>query len=136
MRRRPLPDPDDAAGMINMTPLLDVLFVVLILFILAAPLLQVDHVALSPGSPAYADFASNSSSLNIRVDHKGEITIQSKPINAALLSKTLAALHTKFPTLKPVVYHDKQATFGTYQTLKNALEEAGFHEMDIILQSS
>ncbi len=38
------------------------------------------------------------------------------------------------PESRPQIFHDKNAKFGTYQTVKNALEAAGFSEMDLILK--
>jgi len=40
----------------------------------------------------------------------------------------------EMPTQIPQVFHDKNAHFGTYQMVKNAVEEAGFEQMDIILK--
>jgi len=32
-----------------------------------------------------------------------------------------------------MLIHDKQAYFGTYQEIKNAVEDAGFEGMDLLL---
>ncbi|MCF7851791.1 MAG: biopolymer transporter ExbD [Simkaniaceae bacterium] len=121
---------------INLTPLLDVLFVVLILFMLAAPLLQIDHVKLSNGAPSKESFSDiTPQMLKITVSRDNHIQLNNKEIAIPLLIPTLRAIKMKFPTFTPIVYHDEAASFGTYQILKNALEEAGFDEMDIILQA-
>jgi hypothetical protein len=39
----------------------------------------------------------------------------------------------RFPNDRPLVFHDKKAHFGTYQSVKNATESAGFQQMDVIL---
>ena len=44
------------------------------------------------------------------------------------------SLKKNHPREIPRVFQDKNATFGTYQTVKNAVEAAGFEEMDIILK--
>ena len=124
---------EEEGDLINLTPMLDVLFVVLILFMLAAPLLQVDHVALSLGSEIRESFSKSEKPLVIQVSQTNEITIQGSRVPLELVPKALLALRQKFPELRPTVYHDKMASFGTYQSHKNALEEAGFDAMDVIL---
>lgn len=127
---------EEEGDLINLTPMLDVLFVVLILFMLAAPLLQVDHVALSHGSKLKESFSKKDKALVIQVTSSNEITIQGNKVPLELLPKTLVILKEKLPELCPTIYHDKAASFGTYQSLKTALEEAGFDAMDIILEAS
>lgn len=125
---------EEEGELINLTPLLDVLFVILILFMLAAPMLQVDHITLSKGIEKYEALSQNQNVLTIKVSQNNEIMIQGNKVSMEVLPKALKALREKFPTLKPTVYHDRGASFGTYQSLKNALEGAGFDAMDIVLE--
>ena len=127
---------EESSELLNLTPLLDVLFVVLILFMLAAPLLQVDKVELTKGATVHEDFSdSGGSPIKITLTSKNEILVQNRSIPPKLLVSTFTALKKEFPHLSPVIYCDKNGSFGTYQALKNALEEAGFNEMDVILKA-
>ena len=138
MRRRKLEWAQESGEqeLINLTPLLDVLFVVLILFMLAAPLLQIDKVELAQSGPESKNLSSSTSPLlNILVTKENHILIGHKEVPHHLLVPLLKALKTRYPTDVPTVFHDEKATFGTYQTLKNALEEAGFHEMEIAVKA-
>ncbi|MDN3505510.1 MAG: biopolymer transporter ExbD [Rhabdochlamydiaceae bacterium] len=128
---------DNEGELINLTPLLDVLFVVLILFMLAAPLLQIDKISLSKGSIEKEEFSDHGvNTLKIQVTHDNVIEIQNKKIPVKLLQATFIALHQQFPNITPTLFCDKGASFGTYQIIKNSLEEAGFREMEVILKSS
>jgi biopolymer transport protein ExbD len=57
-------------------------------------------------------------------------------VNASELISLLKEIHKKTPGRTPQVFHDKNAVFGTYQTVKNAVEMSGFEQMDVILKPS
>ncbi len=42
----------------------------------------------------------------------------------------------RYPRARPQLYHNRNAHFGTYQSVKNATEMAGFTQLDIILKPS
>jgi biopolymer transport protein ExbD len=122
---------------INLTPLIDVVFVILIMFILIAPLLELERVELADGSRAESDSTTSvqeSSPLTIHVRHDNTIWYKSQPVSTAQLTEELKLAKIQFPQLTPQVFHDKRAEFGTYQSVKNAIEEAGFSQMEIILK--
>ena len=120
---------------INLTPLIDVVFVVLIMFILVAPLLELDRINLADAASSdEVTNISDQSLVTIHVRQDNSILLNNSETTLERLAPTLADLRTHFPTARPQVFHDKDATFGTYQAVKNAVEGAGFPEMDIILK--
>lgn len=121
---------------LNLTPLIDVVFVVLIVFILAAPLLELDKVELAHGSTQMIHHSTptqNSSPISIHVRADNTILYNGKVIAMRELAQILKKDHSKYPDTHPQLFHDRKATFGTYQGVKNAAEEAGFKAMDVIL---
>lgn len=133
-RRSYLSEPDEEPAL-NLTPLIDVVFVVLILFILIAPMLEIDKVELA-GAPLkeHKQAAKEASSLAIQVHADNSIWIKSRKIPIEQLSSLLKQEKLIKPSQVPQLFHDKKAQFGTYQIVKNALEMAGFEEVDVILQ--
>lgn len=122
---------------VNLTPLIDVVFVILIMFIVIAPLLELDRVELADGpsaSFASTSSAQESSPMTIHVRADNTILFNDAVVTPAELSFQLRQAKEKFPHVNPQVFHDKKAHFGTYQTVKNAAEEAGFTHIDIILK--
>lgn len=131
-KNRSLGDPG-----INLTPLIDVVFVILVMFIIVAPLLELDEVQLARGSELdSATFQSEASLIRIHVKSDDSIVINNELVPTHKLKERLSEAKEKLPGQRPQVFHDKRATFGIYQTLKNALEELGYTDMDIILQPS
>lgn len=136
MRQKTLQSHDDdllEEPLINLTPLIDVVFVVLITFILIAPALDIDSINLaSGGAVERKELQTGAISIAVRADNS--IWYKGVNMNLDQLEKQLRMDKKARPKEVPQVLHDKQASFGTYQALKNTLERIGFEQMDIVLK--
>lgn len=118
---------------INLTPLIDVVFVILIMFIVIAPLLEIDQIKLA-SSTTGKEPAAREQSMVIHVHADNSLKFNNQRVTLPQLERLLAQAKKRYPTGHPQVFHDKNARFGTYQSVKNAVESAGFAEMDILLK--
>jgi biopolymer transport protein ExbD len=136
-RKRTVPTEHEEAT-INLTPLIDVVFVVLIIFILIAPMLELDRVELASAasSPNKQSASSENSSLSIHVHPDNTIWFHGKCVTAEQLTDLLKQARKQGNHRIPQLFQDKKACFGTYQTVKNAIEIAGFEQVDVILKPS
>ena len=122
---------------INLTPLIDVVFVVLIMFIIIAPMLELDRIQLASSAQKETKemaVVQESSPITIRVREDNSLWFNGKIVSKEellLLLKQAKKMHVQ---RVPQLFHDKKAHFGTYQSVKNAVELAGFEQLDIILQ--
>ncbi|HEY5259686.1 MAG TPA: biopolymer transporter ExbD [Rhabdochlamydiaceae bacterium] len=137
-RRRIHPEPIEEP-VINLTPLIDVVFVVLIMFILVAPMLEIDRIQLAMGAehkgkdlPAPSDKGA----LSLHVFDDNSVSLNGKKVNMKELVALLKVAKRQNPKGIPQVFQDKKAFFGTYQAVKNAVEESGFEQMDVVLKPS
>lgn len=121
----------------NLTSLIDVVFVVLIMFIVIAPLLEIDRISLAEASAQRSGHVSSSvqesSLIAIAVDGGNDLSFNKRKVSLPQLKMLLKHAHGKHPSIRPQLFHDKNAPFGTYQSIKNAVEEAGFKELDVVL---
>lgn len=120
---------------INLTPLIDVVFVILIMFILIAPLLEFEGIDLAQASQAPQESLQlqKNSPIAIQVRKDNTLLLNNQKVALSQLPDHLNNLKKKFPEAHPQIFHDKKAYFGTYQQVKNAVEEAGFESMEIVL---
>lgn len=121
----------------NLTPLIDVVFVVLIMFIIIAPMLEIDKVKLAdaPHREEKQSIAvQEASPITIHVHEDNSIWVNSVKIKAEELLPLLKNAKKHNPSRSPQLFQDRKASFGTYQTVKNAVELSGFDELDVILQ--
>ena len=122
---------------INLTPLIDVVFVVLIMFIIIAPMLELDRVTLSNAAKSDAKemtSVQDHSPISIYVHEDNSIWMNNHIVPEKKLIELLRQAKKSYPERIPQLFHDKKAHFGTYQTVKNAVEIAGFEQLDVILQ--
>lgn len=137
MRRKPSSALEgEAEPSVNLTPLIDVVFVILITFILIAPLTEIDQISLAqaPQIPS-AKAMEEKSPIRIYLQKNDQIFWQQQPVNSAELRLFLIQARQQHPEAIPQLFPDKSVHFGTYQAVKNAVEEAGFSQMDIVLKS-
>jgi len=137
-RRLPtlLDEEESEESLINLTPLIDVVFVVLIAFMIIAPLLDVDKVQLATGPEASSKKESlqQTAPLSITVREDNTIWIGQQRIALSELKTFLAQEKKKHPGAIPKLLQDRRAQFGTYQAVKNQVEACGFEELDVVLQ--
>jgi len=122
---------------VNLTPLIDVVFVILIMFIVIAPLLELDRVDLADAAkdPMEGSIAvQENSPISIHVRKDNTIWFDKQKVNVKELTALLVKAKVKYPKAKPQLFHDKTAHFGIYQSVKNAAEAAGFEQMDVVLK--
>ena len=122
---------------INLTALIDVVFVILIMFILIAPLLELDRVELADAPHAAREktlSVQEASPLSLHVQRNNTVFVNKEPVQLDRLAEKLKKAKLVFPNVRPQLFHDRKAEFGTYQAVKNALEEAGYSEVDIVLK--
>lgn len=123
--------------LINLTPLIDVVFVILIMFIVIAPLLDLDRVELADAA-SYDSKESiaiqEASPISIYVHRDNTISLNNRPVTIEQLPQLLINAKKKHPNARPQLYHDRRGQFGVYQSIKNAAESAGFHQMDVVLK--
>lgn len=122
---------------VNLTPLIDVVFVILIMFIVVAPLLELDSVELANANSAASEESvavSEKSPISIHVHKDNSLSFNSQSVSIDQLGELLKYAKQKYPQARPQLFHDRRAHFGVYQSVKNAAETAGFQQMDIVLK--
>jgi biopolymer transport protein ExbD len=76
------------------------------------------------------------SPISILVRKDNTILFNNRLVSLDQLPKLLQLAKEQHPKVRPQLFHDRQAHFGTYQAIKNVVEAAGFEQMDIILKPS
>lgn len=133
-RFRFLPDDDSVEEpFINLTPLIDVVFVVLITFMLIAPMLDIDKVDLA-GSGGGEKKEIEPSPISIVVHADNSIWYRGSHVTLGELEVLLKQEKKRSPRTIPQLVQDQKAHFGTYQMVKNLLESIGFDQMDVVLK--
>jgi biopolymer transport protein ExbD len=106
---------------LNITPLLDLVFVLLVIFIITTPQLVNDlEMTLPSGKPTPAQPQAKKPKLNtIYVNARGQAFLNDQPLDTAALKATLQDLKTANPALDVVV---KGADEVDYQSMIRVLD--------------
>ena len=137
MRRKRRRGGEEESVEINLTPLIDVVFVVLIVFIIVAPMLEIERLELSTGSQAETKKLisyQEPSELKIEVREDNTIWVEKQCVRLQDLKGVLISKKVRSGNVIPQLFQDERSSFGTYNQVKNALEEAGYEEVDLILK--
>lgn len=118
---------------VNLTPLVDVVFVILMAFIVIAPLIEMDVVDLAPSPKENSHLAPPNSSVKIHVYKDNTIWLNKQQVTLKELEARLSLTKEENPKEVPFLFHDRSAHFGTYQMVKNIVEEVGFPQMHVAL---
>jgi biopolymer transport protein ExbD len=122
--------------LINLTPLIDVVFVVLIMFIVVARLVEFEEVDLAQGAGHESVQREHEHRIVITVKADDSVTVNKHHVGLNELPGYLSRVYEQYPNERPLLVHDKSAKFGTYQMVKNAAQDAGFGELDLVLSPS
>lgn len=125
-------DDDEAVSDINVTPLVDVMLVLVIILLVTAPLLtQSVNVALPKTASTTPD--TEKQPLQLGIDAEGSITLNKDPISdLAILETTLQSELVVNPELAVHVYADDAVNYGKVAKVMAAAQHAGVAKLAFV----
>lgn len=116
---------------INVTPMVDVMLVLLVIFMVTAPLLTVGVPVDLPKVNATA-MSEQDAPLTITVDAKGVLYLQETPLELEALVPRLVAITGSNPEARIYVRGDKGISYGRVMEVMGAINAAGFKKVALI----
>jgi biopolymer transport protein TolR len=120
---------------INVTPMVDVMLVLLIIFMVSAPLLMVG-VPLDLPQTTAKSLEQDKTPLQLSVDIKGKIFINDTEVSMAELVPKLKAITEARGGMEERIYMraDKKADYGTVAKVMGQLSGAGFKRLALVTE--
>lgn len=125
-RRRSMPMSE-----INVTPFVDVMLVLLVIFMITAPLLTVGVQIDLPRTKAGA-VEGNDEPLAVSVDAEGRVFIQDTETEIAGLAPKLKAITGNNPEVRIFVRGDATVDYGRVMVVMGVINEAGYKKVALI----
>jgi biopolymer transport protein ExbD len=116
---------------INITPLLDLAFVLLIIFMITTPLLENSVNLIIPSSGAANAPVTPGQVQTISIDRQEAVRINEKPVAAADLAARLADLKRANPEVAIVIRPDRDLPVQKLVSLMDALQRAQISKVGI-----
>jgi len=121
-----------AMAELNVTPLLDLAFVLLIIFIITTPLLTSNiPVQLPTGSRSAATPIDPKSIRTVSIDRTGRIFLESRQVELPVLEQELVSFAQVTPNAAVVIHADKSLNLQQLFDVMDVLRHAKIDRMDI-----
>jgi biopolymer transport protein TolR len=117
---------------INVTPLVDVVLVLLIIFMVMAPQMRKGPEVHLPKTPKPTQQGDERGRILVSIDEAGGMWIDNKPVTAENFGEVLHAAVGAETDPKVVIRGDAKLNFRQVREAMIAIEQAGFHGVGLI----
>ena len=117
---------------INVTPFVDVMLVLLIIFMVAAPLLTVGVPLELPETRAQALPTEQEEPLTVNIDSEGLLYIQREPVDPATLIPKLRAIAAERESPRIYLRADRALDYGLVMKVMGDLNAGGFTSIGLV----
>ena len=120
-------------GEINVTPFVDVMLVLLIVFMVTAPLLTVGVPVDLPKTKA-GQISADTAPLVVSIQADGQLYLQDNEIDPETLIPRLRAISEANPEVRIFVRGDKSVAYGEVVQLMGRIQTAGFERVALVAE--
>ncbi len=120
---------------INVTPLVDVMLVLLIIFMVTAPLMSTAVNVDLPKTSA-SPISQDSEPLNVSVNAQGQVYLQDQQIDLPDLVTKLSAIAKERKDRRIFVRGDKANTYGKMLEVMGTIMQGGFTKVSLLTDPS
>ncbi len=121
---------------INVTPMLDLCFVLLVIFMITTPLMESNNDLALPTGNATSPNADPDKVHTITVDRNEALTLDGQPVAAAQLRERLETLHREKPDAAVIIRPHKELTVQKLVGVMDALREARISKVGIVTEQA
>ena len=127
---QPEPHPDDE---INLTPMLDVVFIMLIFFVVTATFIK--ETGIEVNKPEASTPREQPAGILIAISENNEIWIDRRMVDIRALRANIVRLLAENPKSGVVIQADGQSNNNTFVQVMNAAREAGVYDIAIAAEN-
>jgi biopolymer transport protein TolR len=124
-------DSDDVVSDINVTPLVDVMLVMLVVFIVTAPLLTNAVKVHLPQTSANAPLEPKKA-VTLSLDAQGKVYVDRVEIPLSGLEQELRGLRSAQPDLVVNLSADESSNYGLVAKVMSATDRAGITKLSVL----
>lgn len=122
-----------AISQINVTPLVDVMLVLLVIFMVTAPIIQ-QGVAINLPKVTSAALPGEDEQLVVSVDKAGKVFLNDTAMELGDLTSKLQAILLEQPQRQVFVRADAQVPYGDVMKMIAALKDGGIERVGLVTE--
>lgn len=126
---------DDMISEINVTPFVDVVLVLLVIFMVTAGFIANKGLKIQLPEAATAEKLSLQRTFNILVSEQGQLFLDGKPTTLVELKETGAAAKAKGETVVAMISADKGVVYSSVVGVMDTLRQVGISEFALQLDA-
>ena len=127
-------DSDEVLSEINITPMVDVMLVLLVVFIITAPLLTNSIKVNLPKTDSTPIVTEPKPPLVLSIDASGQLFLEKTPVLLADLSATLSQRKAADPNLILQLNADEAVNYGVVAKTMVLIEKAGIDRLSVVTE--
>ncbi|MFH2202286.1 MAG: biopolymer transporter ExbD [Elusimicrobiota bacterium] len=124
----------DAITDINVTPLVDIILVVLIIFMATAPLINRRAIKVDVPAAAHQETAEIEA-LEVVYNGRGKLYLAGRKVDRAELAATLSGMRRTNPNLRVMVAGDQTVSYGEMVGILDVVRGAGIRKASLEVRS-
>jgi len=117
---------------INVTPLLDLAFVLLIIFIITTPLMDKTSNLVLPSSKAADNAVNPALEQTVTLDKDDQVALNSQPVSLDQLTSQLSAKYSSQPGIFVVVRSHRDLQVQKLVDVLDAIRQAGVTKVGVV----
>jgi len=125
------PGGDELRAEINVTPVVDVVLVLLVILLLIAPMLK-EEVPVELPLAAHADERTASGAPTLTVSADGSVAFEGSPLPSGELAARLAAIYAERPDKTVMLAADRGLTYARVVEVMDACRAAGVERIGVV----
>ena len=131
--RRPFADlgAQDEEDEINLTPMLDVVFIMLIFFIVTASFVKEKGIDVNRPDPSQKQQVMEKGSILIRIDDNNDIWLEGRKIDVRAVRANIERLHAENPEGGVVIQATQKSNTETLVAVMDASRQANVYNVSI-----
>lgn len=117
---------------INVTPMVDVVLVLLIIFMVVTPMLQKGQAVTAPVTLSPEKIPEDSKQILVAVNDKEQYFIDKAPMDLATFKAKIKEAFERNPGSSIVIKADSHLTYGVVKQVMLTIRDAGFQQVGLV----
>ena len=126
-------DPEEVISEINVTPLVDIMLVIFIVFLIAISAVKINPAIHLPKEVNQLK-APDAVNVNITIDQKGTLFLNNQAINENQLANKIEVIYANYPNVTVHVSGDENAKYEYLSNLIKICQKVGIKKLSFITE--